>query len=108
MAKGACHRGSRCRLSSPSRRIPERQRMTGTAENRGVKEIYISDYDGENPRRVTIGKTLNITPTWSPDGQSIAYTSYRHGAPNIFISNIFKGTLEEVTKGAAAGENFLP
>ena len=50
------------------------ERMTGTVENRGAKEIYISDYDGENPRRVTIGFSLNITPTWSPDGRSIAYT----------------------------------
>jgi TolB protein len=82
------------------------ERMTGTIESRGIKEIYISDYDGENQRRVTVGRTLNITPTWSPDGRSIAYTSYRRGAPNIFISNIFQGTLEEATKGNS--ESWLP
>jgi TolB protein len=84
------------------------ERMTGTVERRDVKEIYISDYDGENQRRVTVNRTLNITPTWSPDGRSIAYTSYRRGAPNIFISNIFQGTLDEVTKGANVGQNWLP
>jgi TolB protein len=82
------------------------ERMVGTVENRGVKEIYISDYDGENQRRVTTGRSLNITPRWSPDARSIAYTSYRHGAPNIFISNIYQGTLDELTKGNA--ENWLP
>ena len=56
------------------------ERMSGTVEKRGVKEIYISDYDGENQRRVTTQTSLNITPTWSPDGRSIAYTSYRRGA----------------------------
>ncbi len=97
---------ARTRLTFDSDRDGER--MTGTVENRGVKEIYIADYDGANQRRVTVGRTLNITPTWSPDGRSIAYTSYRRGAPNIFISNIFQGTLEEVTKGPGVGENWLP
>ncbi len=82
------------------------ERMTGTVESRGVKEIYISDYDGENQRRVTTQRSLNITSTWSPDGRSIAYTSYRRGPPTIFISNIYQGTLEEPTK--SAGQNWLP
>jgi len=84
------------------------ERMSGTVESRNIKEIYISDYDGENQRRVTVGKTLNIAPRWSPDGRSIAYTSYRRGGANIFISNIFQGTLDEVTKGDKVGENWLP
>ena len=33
-----------------------------------MKEIYICDYDGANQRRVTVNRTLNINPTWSPDG----------------------------------------
>lgn len=82
------------------------ERMSGTVENRGVKEIYISDYDGANQRRVTTTRTLSITPTWSPDGRSIAYTSYRRGLPNIFVSNIYEGTLLELTRDA--GNNFLP
>lgn len=82
------------------------ERMTGTIENRSVKDIYIADYDGENQRRVTVGRTLNITPTWSPDGRSIAYTSYRRGLPNIFISHIYQGTFDELTQNA--GNNFLP
>ncbi len=82
------------------------ERMSGTVEKRDVKEVYISDYDGENQRRVTIGRTLNVFPRWSPNNRSIAYVSYRRGAPNIFISNIYEGTMEEVTKGN--NENWLP
>ena len=84
------------------------ERMTGTIENRSIKEVYIADYDGENQRRVTVGRTLNIAPRWSPDARAIAYTSYRRGGGQIFISNIFQGTLEEVTKGVNVGENWLP
>jgi TolB protein len=83
------------------------ERMVGTVESRGVKEIYIADYDGENQRQVTTQRSLNINSSWSPDARSIAYTSYRRGAPTIFISNIYQGTLEEPTKGAG-GQAFLP
>lgn len=83
------------------------ERVGGTIESRSVKEIYITDYDGENQRRITVQKSLNITSTWSPDSRSIAYTSYRRGVPNIFISNIFQGTLEELTKERTSN-NVLP
>ena len=96
---------ARTRLTFDSDRDGER--MAGTAQNRGVKEIYIADYDGEHQQRVTVNRSLNITPTWSPDGRAIAYTSYRRGAPNIFVSHIFEGTPpEEITTGQ--GENWLP
>jgi len=84
------------------------ERMGGTVEQRGVKELYIADYDGENQRRITVTRTLNINPAWSPDGRSIAYTSYRRGGGQIFVSHIFQALLDELTKGDKVGENWLP
>jgi TolB protein len=84
------------------------ERMSGTVQNRSVKEIYISDYDGQNQQRVTVGRTLNAFPAWSPNARSLAYVSWRRGQPNIFVSNIYDGTLDELTKGAEVGENYLP
>ncbi len=83
-----------------------RERVAGTTENRDVKEVYISDYDGANQRRITVGRQLNITPVWAPDGRAIAYTSYRSGFPDIYISMIYQGTLATPLKGV--GQNFLP
>ncbi len=83
-----------------------RDPVANTVEKREVKEIYIADYDSANQRRITINRNLNITPNWSPDGRSIAYTSYRKTLPDILISNIFVGTMEEPAKGV--GQNFLP
>ncbi len=83
------------------------ERLVGTVESRVVKEVYLCDYDGANQRRLTVNRTLNINPTWSPDGRSIAYTSYRRGVPDIFISNIFQGTIENPLHSRGE-ENFLP
>ena len=52
------------------------------------KEIYISDYDGENEIRLTPNGSLNMHPSWSPTGGLIAYTSYTSGFPDIYVANI--------------------
>jgi TolB protein len=55
-----------------------------------AKEIYICDYDGANPYRVTANQSLNLGASWAPDGRTLAYTSYLTGYPDIYVSNIFE------------------
>ena len=76
-----------------------------TAKQR-TKELYIMDYDGFNPRRVTVNRSLNILPAWSPDGRSLAYVSYRRGQPDIFLASIFEGRSANLTNGQ--GQAFAP
>ena len=54
----------------------------------GQKEIYIADFDGHNPVQFT--KTGNITlfPAWSSDGKWLAYTDYKRGKPDLYMTNI--------------------
>jgi TolB protein len=59
-------------------------RLAYVAGPRGAKEIALADYDGFNPRPVTKNGSINLSPVWSPDGRSIALTSYRNGYPDLF------------------------
>jgi TolB protein len=84
------------------------ENLKGPVNDRAVQEIYIADYDGFNPRRVTVGRNLNLSPVWSPDARALAYTSYRRGYPDILVSFIYQGKLEYPTKGTERIHNFLP
>lgn len=74
-----------------------------------AKELYIMDYDGFNPRRVTVNSSINILPTWSPDGRSLAYVSYRQGAPLLFLAHIYEGkSTANLTGERGNGQAFAP
>ena len=49
----------------------------------GNKEIYLMESDGSRRRRVTSNGVVNLFPSWSPDGATILYTSYRAGASDV-------------------------
>ena len=48
-----------------------------TAETRrGLKEVFVCDVDGGNPRKVTAFANSCVEPAWMPDGKSVVYTRY--------------------------------
>jgi TolB protein len=55
---------------------------------RGVKEIWMMDYDGANARALTNFNSISITPSVAPDGSRLAFTSFTKGAPRIFIQSL--------------------
>ncbi|MBU1169780.1 MAG: Tol-Pal system beta propeller repeat protein TolB [Proteobacteria bacterium] len=72
----------------------------------GNKEIYICEFDGENPVKVTNTKSITLSPAWSSDGTQLAYTSYEKGKPDIFIKNLGRGNVTLLT--AMTGTNITP
>jgi TolB protein len=49
-----------------------------------TKEIYTMDYDGAAPVPLTANQSINISPRWSPDARSLAFTSYMRGYPYLY------------------------
>jgi TolB protein len=88
----------------------DQERMTGRFVGSGQgKEIYIADYDGENQRRITANQSLNLAPSWGPDGRTLAYVSYVFQSPDIFVRDVFEARLPtRPAAGTTQMENTLP
>ena len=52
-------------------------------------EIYVMDADGSNQRNLTNSPEADQCPAWSPDGQRIAFASYRDGSYRDFNGEIY-------------------
>jgi TolB protein len=67
-------------------------------KNKRVKRLAIMDSDGANPRFITNGQTMALTPRFSPDYKSLLYLSYLGQRPRIFVYDIASGNQKLVTE----------
>ncbi|MBC8420292.1 MAG: Tol-Pal system beta propeller repeat protein TolB [Desulfobacterales bacterium] len=76
----------------------------------GNREIYVCDYDGYNVRPITRDKTIALLPRWSPDGKDIAYNSYKHGGPMLYLKNMASGAVRRLSgrSGLNIGASWAP
>jgi TolB protein len=82
-------------------------KMAFTRANGEAKEIYVADYDGVGASPATQNKSLNLSPMWSPDARSLAFTSFSRGYPDLYRIFPFERRPEQVLS-AFAGINTSP
>lgn len=78
---------------------------SGVATKR-VKRLAIMDQDGANHRFLTDGRSLVLTPRFSPSTQEITYLAFYRNKPRVYLLNIDTGR-EEVL-GDFPGMTFAP
>lgn len=66
-------------------------RIAFVMQGRGAKEVYLTDSDGENVRRLTSDGSIALSPAWSVDGTRLAFTSYRSGVPALYERDLGAG-----------------
>lgn len=66
-------------------------RVFFVSDRTGHKEIWSMDADGGNQKQITRFNSISIQPAVSPDGARIAFTSFAHGNPAIFVFSVDTG-----------------
>ena len=72
-------------------------RMAVVLSKDGNPEIYVGNADGSGLRRLTNSGSIDVSPSWSPDGSKIAFVSDRHGSPQVFVMGAGGGGAKRVT-----------
>ncbi len=58
----------------------------------GNRDLYVMDYDGYGPKRVTADHRLSLMPAWSPDQRSVVYTTYKKNNQEIVQLHLASGS----------------
>jgi TolB protein len=52
------------------------------------RDVYVSDLDGNGAKKLTQHNQIVVSPSVSPDGRHVAFTSYKEGRPNLYVTDL--------------------
>jgi TolB protein len=76
-------------------------RIAFVAKRNRAKDIWVMDWDGQGLRRVTLNDSLNLSPSWSPDGNRFVFASFVLGRPSLFICDLNKNRTVPLYSGGS-------
>ncbi len=83
-----------------------RTRLAYVSDKTRSKELYVMDYDGKNPLKITADRSICLSPAWSPDGKMLLYVSYRDRNPDLYALDMETGKRWKMS--SAEGLNISP
>ncbi len=87
-------------------------RVAYVNENRGERDyrLEIADADGEGTQVAVRSREPIISPSWSPDGDKVAYVSFEQRKPVIYVQDLVTGARKVVVneKGSNSAPSWSP
>ena len=92
-------RRRRGQATTPTSAASSRTKIAFAAGNAKAKtsHVYVMDYDGYGPYRVSSTGNLNVLPAWGPGGQ-LVYTSWLWNNPDLFVISGGGGRASRISK----------
>ena len=81
------------------------KKMVYSSNRDGDNEIYISDGDGKNAKRLTRSADIDTSPVMNPAGVRIAFVSKRSGTPQVYTMNVDGTDVQRITDEGGDAEN---
>jgi len=79
-----------------------RSRIVFISRHGGKKELFIMDYDGNNPVQVTQDKSLALFPNFHPFKNMALFTTYRYRNPDLYSIDFNTGVRSPVSRKVGA------
>ena len=78
-------------------------RLTFTVHEGANSNIWITDFDGSNAKRVTKNGVINLLPSWDRSGKGVFFTTYLQDNPDLYLVDV--GSLAVKPVSAQRGLN---
>jgi len=64
-----------------------------------LKDVYLLDFDGDAPTRLSNERAIVVGPRWHPSGDEILFVSYRRHVPHLFRMALGSRAVREAVAG---------
>lgn len=84
-------------------------RVLFVAGARNLKDVYTADFDGQGIKKMTNHRNITLSPSMSPGGKYLAYTSFKDGTANLYIVDLEKNAevYADRSEGTKIGTTWL-
>jgi TolB protein len=78
---------------------PDGRKLAYTAKTKGIRQIWIYDFDRNEEIQLTDGAGNKENPAWAPNSQHLVFNSTGEAASELYVVNLTQPEVVKISKG---------